>query len=332
MAAVGVTGPAADWLRAHREDVNRRFRLATRRWPRIEGDAVLDGLARALPALAGPGGETLCGVVADLVILHAGRGTLANPGVGALLDEAFPAIRPALVAEPALAASLSNAVENLGDDGLAFALALRDQGPSLPTPAEVRDLGAVLAWRLGRAPLRDDAIAAAARLPPAVALAALGLAGWDVARLPGVLDLARRDPWADPAQPSSGWRVHHVGAFEAFGGVFREPPRVLPGGDRTNVLVVEGGRFWRVVADRFGAVCLPAPATDARPQAPRAPGLLDAFRSAPTGLLPDGTFRDERGAVALPELAGATSWDFADGRLAATLPDSFRIRVVTWTT
>src|SRR5205085_2388716 len=80
--------------------------------------------------------------------------------------------------------ALSNAVENLGPRGGAFARSLAELAPRLGSPDELLDAGAVAGWRLGDARLRPSALEIAGRLPPAPLLAALGLADWPAAEAP----------------------------------------------------------------------------------------------------------------------------------------------------
>jgi len=126
-----ITGPAASWLAARREELNQRFLAARRAHPRLEPAAALAALEAILPPLAeGDADAPLLSAVYDLVLLHVGRDALAaQPGLSALLREAFPPLRRLLAEEPRfLPAALSNAVERLGPDGEAFARRLPEVG------------------------------------------------------------------------------------------------------------------------------------------------------------------------------------------------------------
>lgn len=113
---------------------------------------------------------------------------------------------------------------------------------------ELAALGQLLAWRAGLAHFRRGALAAAAGLPPALALAALRLpadADWHAASV-----ALSDDPWWQPDGSRAG--TVDAGAFAGLGGVFTAPPQVRPAGDS---FVVEGGeRYCLLSADRHGAV------------------------------------------------------------------------------
>jgi hypothetical protein len=319
-----VQGPLRDWLAACREALNARFRQARRRFPRLDGDAVLALCAELLPPLAGDDtgrSAALLDAVFDLILLHAGRGHLApvgagggRPGLRRLLADAFPRLRPLLLARPRhLPGALSNAVENLGPRGVDFAAALAGLAAVVTSPDELLDAGAVLAWRLGDARLRGGALDAAKRLPPRAALDALGLPALPAEAAPAVLAGLAADGWSPPGQtpaaPAAGWRLAaRVGEFVGFGGDFEGPPRLLDAGGqetRHRFWVSSGGVNYRLDADVFGWVCRPDPGAAGWP--PR-----------------EGR---RRGLAEVP--AGATSTLELPGLIAFTRPDSFRVRVLT---
>src|SRR5262249_3039429 len=106
-----------------------------------------------------------------------------------------------LLARPTmLPASLSNAVEHLGRRGKEFATTLSALAPRLNSVELVLDTGAVLAWRLGEARLREQALAAAARLPGPVALSVLDLDGWPDNAAPIALASLMGDAWHGPRE------------------------------------------------------------------------------------------------------------------------------------
>ncbi|QGZ38869.1 hypothetical protein IP92_05274 [Pseudoduganella flava] len=121
-------------------------------------------------------------------------------------------------------------------------------------------LGQLLAWRAGMAHLRGGALAAAAGLPEALALAAVGLPpSSDWASSAAAL---AEDPW---------WNARDAdvacGAFAGLGGAFAMPPALRPWGDG---FVVDGGeRHHLLLADRHGAVLLGASAAEYAAAAPR---------------------------------------------------------------
>jgi hypothetical protein len=345
MAAAVMGGPVRDWLAGQRAALNARFQSARRRFPALDGEAVLALCRELLPPLAGPdaaGGAELLAAVYDLILLHAGRGTLASGSgqpVAVLLRETFPALRPLLAARPRhLPGALSNAVENLGSRGIAFARNLVPLAPVLTRPEELLDAGAVLAWRLGDARLREPALERADRLPAAAVLAALGLRDWPAEAAPLVVTGLRANGWCRPeelfaagtlaglpraapdqltrlrqeiaAPPAAGpasWRLAgRPGNFLGFDGAFDRPPLLLEPGAEPNAHrfdVRAGTAAFRLHADVFGWVCEPAGTTDARPSQAKRPAR-----------------------VKLP--AGTTSLVVGPGAVAYTTADSFRVGVL----
>jgi hypothetical protein len=322
-----LTGPAAAWLASRRDELNQRFRRAARRSESLDADAVLGVLGDLLPAVAGPepSAGDLCSGVYDLVLLHISRGTWGKPGVRAMLETTVPALRSALLARPSILPALSNAVENLGEKGLEFAYALA----ALPVtdPGVLLDAGVVIAWRLGRAALRENALDLAGRLPPAIALSALGLSGDDAARRAAVVQGLRADAWSPPGTvATAGLRVvGRIGDFVGFGGVFQRPPTVLEGGDRHVVYVKDGDRRWRLDADCFGCMATPDAGADRVVKTPLTRGLFG--RPGGDGLHADGMVVWGRSNLTIPSLAGATSYSLADGRLAAAFADTHRVTI-----
>ncbi len=315
-----IDGPARDWLAARRQELNGRFQAARRRFPRLEPAAVLLLCREVLPGLAGDGERgtaELLSAVYDLLLLHAGRGTLAPGGVspiGVLLREAFPRLRKLLLARPLyLPAALSNAVENLGSRDTEMARGLAEMAGDLADGDALLDAGAVLAWRLGEARLRAQALSRAGQLPQAAVRRILGIDCPDDV-LQRLLAGLAADGWRTPQEllaPRSGtdtsWRLTaRLGNFRGFDGHFERPPLLLDAGElgsRHRFWVRAGSSTYRLDADVFGWVCRP----DASVDFP-----VRAGKEKP---------------AALP--ATATSWVEPDNLLAFTLPDSFRVRILT---
>jgi hypothetical protein len=280
-----IGGPAHDWLAAQRQTLNGRFRLALRRFPKLEPAPALALVRELIPPLAGdaePGTPELLLAVYDLLLLHAGRGTLApgggsHPGIGILLRETFPKIRHLLLARPGvLPAALSNAVENVGRRGPEFARELVAVAENIREPDDLLDAGVVLAWRLGEPRLRAKALDVAARTPARAVLAALGVVSWPNSAASLLITALATDAWrpigtlftartidrlpseiperlaalrnrlaAPPAAPLSAWTAAAcIGNFRGFDGHFDEPPVLLNAGD-------QGGRhrFWARCGD-----------------------------------------------------------------------------------
>jgi hypothetical protein len=239
-----------------------------------------------------------------------------------LLREAFPRLRRLLLGRPLyLPAALSNAVENLGARGAELARGLADLADDLADGDALLGAGAVLAWRLGEARLRTQALARAGQLPPAVVRRALGLAACPDEAVPRLLAGLAADGWCrpeellapsppSPASAATEWKLAaRLGNFGGFDGHFSRPPVLLDAGDR-------GGRhrFWvrsdatnfRLDADVFGWVCRADPSAEF-------PARAGEGKRKPPAPLP----------------VTATSYGESDNLLAYTLADSFRVRVLT---
>lgn len=355
-----VAGPAAEWLRGRRPELNQRFARLARRYPKVDAELALLTLAEVLPAVAGDGqhpatGDLLASTY-DLALLHVARGTASRPGIARLLTATLPALRPLLLQRPGvLPAALSNAVEQVGLDATAYCHTLERLAAVVANPAELLDAGAVAAWRCGRAPLRQAALQAMARLPGRAVLTALEVGDWPEASAELVRTALEQDAWTPLAwrfrdetlqllqregtvppavvralaQPRpSRWRiVARVGAWQGFGGPFALPPEMLPAGSRHDLLVRVDGKVVEVVADAFGAVFRNTEDRGLTPRRPTGTGLLDSWQPSGDGLAANGTVSDRDGPTLLPELAGAASYSWNDGCLAVALADSHRLRI-----
>ena len=365
-----ICGAAADWLAARRGELNGRFERAKRRSPQLDAASALREIATILPPLAGPEREAgdLLSSVFDLVLLHCARGTMSSaPGVRPLLTETFPRIRPLLLARAAsLPAALSNAAENLGPRGPRFASLLPGLAPHAESASALLDAGAVLAWRLGDARLRETALALAPHLAPRLLLAAMDLSDWPGEAAPLAVEAARSRGWrppaaalrdetlaalrgappervetlrrqlADPAEPPiERWTVaSRAGEFTGFGGTFDEPPVVPDGGARHRFFARCGGATFVVDADVFGWTCrrtgpVDLPVRDVGRGASLAARLARLVAAdAGVRVAADGTIVSASGSVRLPDLEGASSFAVLPGALAVACADSHRIRIV----
>jgi hypothetical protein len=250
-------------------------------------------LAATLPGLAGeePGADPLCESVYDLILFHAGRGSFAlRPGLDVLVRESFPRLRAHLLRRAtSLPARLSNAVENLAEHDVEMARGLGTLGELVEDTDVLLDAGALLAWRLGEARLREAALAAAERIPAKALLFALGLNEWPEQAAPLALLALSSDAWHTPTErlsahtlrtlatgtgdvtslraklladspegvPAQWQRVARLGDFAGLGGAFERPPLLLDGGDAYRFPVRSGDAFFLVYADVFGCVCRP---------------------------------------------------------------------------
>jgi hypothetical protein len=310
-----IGGPLRDWLGTSREALNARFRQAHRRNPRLDPRTVLALCRELLPPLAGEQLQTeLLEVVYDLILLHAGRSLLgAGSAHEVLLRETFPRLRELLSQRPRqLPGALSNAVEHLGERGVVFARTMASLGGSFTDPQQVLDAGAVLAWRLGEARLRESALKLARQLPDVIVLRILFLENRPTDSADKLITALGQNAWrfsaweTDRPSGSGEWSlVARLGEFEGFGGRFLEPPLLLDAGEQTTPYrfwVRSGEKTYRLDADVFGWVCRPA--------------------------LVHGPVSKLKGRKSAAELSGATSAVENSGVIAYTLADSFRVRVL----
>jgi hypothetical protein len=340
-----IEGPAAWWLARHREALNTRFARAKRRFPGLDSEQVSDALRRALPPLAGPepASDALLSSVFDLVLLHAGRGTLASKhGIATLLYEGFPVLRTLLLLRPEdLPAGLSNAVENLSSRGHALVARLSMLAASVNDVDELLSLGAVVAWRLGEARLREPALGAAERVSRRAVLAVLDLDDWAEEEAPRALDMLREHAWQHPrsrgpagmpidsAAPLACWKtVARRGDFAGFGGDFPCPPLLLDAGDETTFFVRCGGQCFRLEADLFGWSCRIHADLDAPVHRVVAGAKSRGRRASDQGMVVRQGWL-ERGSerAAIESLARATSFVVRGAVVATTHADSHRIRI-----
>ncbi|MEK7468524.1 MAG: hypothetical protein AAB074_14025 [Planctomycetota bacterium] len=364
-----------DWLSSRRDELNGRFRLAKRRSSSLDAESVLALCAELLPPLGGDGEDgaaELLSAAWDLILLHAGRGTLSprggsNPAIATLFRETLPKLRPLLLARPRfLPGALSNAVENLGRRGEEFARKIVGVAGHLERGMDLPEAGALLAWRLGEARLRTEALKAAERLPVAATLQALGLDGWPseaaalaipalhadawrrpedaieattLAKLPKAaprrLEDLRHELSAPPRAPLAEWEaVGSIGDFSGFDGHFDEPPLLLaaPDTSRHRFWAIAANGAFRIDADIYGWSCRPdAAAADFKVGEPKTRGfiasLLGTGDDGAPRLAPDGTLTSGGGSARFEDMAGATSFVAREDFVAWTVADSHRIRM-----
>lgn len=135
---------------------------------------------------------------------------------------------------------------------------------------ELRATVLVATWRAGAVRFRSAALAAAARLPAPLAVAALGL---DPGTPPGdVLDAHTTDPWWWPGREQAPGVVRRVGGFRGFGGPWLAVPQVSSGAP-WGCHVRADGECWAVLADLHGSAVVRIDSTDVheRAAAPRLP-------------------------------------------------------------
>ncbi|WP_258903824.1 hypothetical protein [Actinokineospora sp. UTMC 2448] len=322
MAAVEGLTPFQRALEARREQYNARFRMARHRNRSLSPADVLAHLhTRVGPVVAAAGGDPVevTDALVELSFAAAERDALSSP-----VFDVLPALAGFVGAAPRrVPAAVLNAALHLADADLAGWLrTLGTLGRLIAPSAPDRLLaaGAVAAWRHGLARLRASALAAAAELAPDLRAVALGVSSpvSDAA-----LAALAADPWAEPnARGAVAVRaVRRVGAFTGFGGRFRRPPVVHAVGGRWFAVA---DQTWELVADRFGAALLPVPGLPPGP-----PGVPE-LSLRPGGLVVDDA--GPGGALALPELASATSVAGHGGTLAVTTAYSHAVVFVARTT
>lgn len=255
-----MTSAFADFLRAHRGELNARFAMARRRLPALEGarfgSFLMTSVAPLVEAVS-PGDASSIGHAAYQVALElcgqrlAGAGGQVGAAWAALLVPA--ARRIAEEPERTLAAAANALVQLEAAPGARPAAWAEVMGAMAPRVASVDDwllAGQVAAWRAGLAHYREGALSAADQLPADLALALVGAppdGDW-----PSVRARLVADPWHVPAEPATGQRVvARVGDFRGFGGLFPVPPSVAGSGDR--FLVTSDGDAWVLFADAWGA-------------------------------------------------------------------------------
>lgn len=309
-------------LAARRDQHNARFRMARHRNRALSPADVLDHLRTKVgPVVDAAGGDPaeVADALVELSFAAAERDALSSP-----VFDVLPALAGFIGAAPRrVPAAVLNAALHLSDADLTGWLrTMRTLGSLIaPTsPDRVLAAGAVAAWRHGLARLRTSALVAARELAPDLRAVALGAAS---PVSDDALAALAADPWAEPNArgPLAVRAVRRVGAFTGFGGRFRRPP-VVHAVDGRWFAVAD--QTWEVVADRYGSALRPVPALPAG-----APGVPEL------ALRPGGLVVDESGpggALALPELASATSVAGHGGTLAVTTPNTHAVLFVARTT
>lgn len=253
-------------LAAARPRLNHRIDLARRGSPHFDPDRFAAFLAAAVDpvvvAVARQDGARVDDVVAAgvEVALAIGAAEPAQAPRTARIQAAW--VRLAGPCAALIAASpervlgmLGNAVHHVGNGGgrveqwCSGMAALAGRTADIP---QLAALGQLLAWRAGLAHFRLGALGAAAALPEEVAREALDLP----AAMPWATAAAamRADPWWS-ADGRRGGAIE-TGGLTALGGPFLAPPQVHACDD--GFLADDGDRVHLLVADRHGAVFLPA--------------------------------------------------------------------------
>lgn len=261
--AAGISPALAGILRPRREQYNQQVRQ--RRHTRLGFDEsavtrlvrdLLDPIANqlsdreSLPRLIDSLFELGLELISQRWIGRESR----DPELIAAWFQLLQALPGVLLAAPTrLPAALFNALLQLrqaGADAAGWCRQLAHFGSTLDTPDTLLDLGRFLAWQAGLAPQRAAALAAAGRLPPALAGAALGVAA---EQWPAAYQRLQQDPWWLPTGRCTA--VRRLGGYAELGGPFSRPPNVASRGNQ--LWVGDGDRVFLLFADAYGQVLHP---------------------------------------------------------------------------
>ncbi len=274
-----MTTAFADFLRAHRGELNARFAMARRRLPALDGAAfgrfLLSSVAPLVEVVPERERSSVAHAAYDVALELCGQRLAGDGARDGRVGESWSALLVPAAAriadEPeAVLAAAANALVQLAAEPAARPQAWAEVMAKVAERAASVDewliAGQVAAWRAGLAHYRASALDAADRLPPALALELVGAEGdWAAVRT-----RLRADPWHVPAEPGGGTRVvARVGAFRGFGGLFAVPPSVAGKGDR--FLVASDDDAWVLFADAFGATFHRAGDEDRRASGAAAP-------------------------------------------------------------
>lgn len=266
---MSISPALAEVLRGGRDEFNRRYALATQRWPGIEPaafsellagpvDALVAAVAKVAPSAATAATDALYDIALSLLgqrwIGPGGRASAILRGWEVLGTQA-----PGLLAlQPApLLTAVANALVHWSahGGGQAWIDTLAALAPRARSPEELLRAAQVAAWRHGLAHYRDSALERARGLERELLAICFGLplAKWRDT----MLERLRTDRWYRPgASEEPRPRVAtRVGAFVGFGGRFAEPPlAALVDGEL--VLHAAGARY-SLHVDAFGACVQP---------------------------------------------------------------------------
>lgn len=239
-------------LLAERERYNTLFALAKRARPRLEEERFKHNLLTfAAPLVKEVAPEHRARVVSflyEMTLELSGVELFArSDAVRAVWVELLPSA-PGLVAEnpEVVVSALTNAAHNLqqepGVDWPFWLQKMKSFAPDCTDFGQWLDLAKLLSWVSGMAHYQTSALRLAETLPES--LTEKVVPRWDK---------VKTDPWwARRPQPGKMIRVHQVGGFLGFGGVFRRPPEIVAAGPN-RFLVSDGADDWLLFCDGFGA-------------------------------------------------------------------------------
>lgn len=327
--------PLAVALAAGRDRYNAQFEAARARLDGLDGADVLVVLAETVAPLADApeaDASALLDALYPLVLDATGRAWIGpgarQPEVGAAWTDALVRCRRHVERDPArMSSALLHALRTLaatpGAQPLRWSARLGALADQAETVDALLDAGAILAWREGLVRLREAAIRVASRLPPRLALLALGVEP-DPARLgalPEALPRLRTDPWCTPEaafEPSRADATPEIravcGGFRGFGGPFLRPPTLAA--STAGIVASDGDRWFRLHADVFGTAFERIADFEAMDM-PGSPSIRS-----------DGRVDWGARRVRLDALAGSPSTAATATTLAVVLPTSHRIALI----
>jgi hypothetical protein len=239
-------------LLAQRERYNTLYALAKRARPRLQQDRFKHNLftfaAPLINETKSDARSRVVSVLYELTLELTGVELFArSEAVQAVWLELLPAA-PGLVNEnpEMVIAALTNAAYNLeqepGADWPFWFQQMKGIVPDCDSYGQWLELGKLLSWVSGMAHYQSSALELAKGMPET--LTQKVVPRWDK---------VKTDPWwARRPKPGQMIRVHRVGGFVGFGGVFRRPPEIVAAGEN-RFLVSDGTDDWLLFCDGFGA-------------------------------------------------------------------------------
>jgi hypothetical protein len=239
-------------LLGQRERYNTLYALAKRARPRLEQERFKHNLftfAKPLISAAKPDARArLVSVLYELTLELTGVELFArSEAVRAVWVELLPSAPELVVESPEVAiASLTNAAYNLeqepGADWPFWFQQMSQIAPACESLQQWLELAQLMSWVSGMAHYQSSALELAKRLPES--LTEKVVPRWDK---------VKSDPWwARRPEPGQMIRVHRVGGFVGYGGVFRRPPEIVAAG-KNRFLVSDWTDDWLLFCDGFGA-------------------------------------------------------------------------------
>lgn len=291
-------------LMAQRERYNTLYALAKRARPRLDSERFKHNLftfASPLTKEVEPGVRArVVSTLYELTLELSGVELFSrSEAVCAVWAELLPAAARLVGENPEVTIpALTNAAYNLeSEPGVDWAFWFQQMKRLVPDCSDYRqwlDFAKLLSWVSGMAHYQSTALEVAEGLPDSL-----------IQNVVPRWDKVKTDPWwARRPQPGRMVRVHMVGGFVGYGGVFRRPPEIVAAGPN-RFLVSDGTDDWLLFCDGFGATLKRV--VDFALEEPRATEIkVDG----------SGEVHWQGESVRLPELAPVNSFD-ATGSVVA---------------